>query len=73
MQDQTIICPNCGRGIPLTETLFRQVEENLRKEFEEKIKGERERLKQEAKKEAEKALLIELKDLKEQIAEKTKT
>jgi hypothetical protein len=22
MPDQTIICPNCGKEIPLTETLF---------------------------------------------------
>ena len=34
MIDQNIICPNCGKEIPLTETLFNQVREGLRKEFE---------------------------------------
>ncbi len=34
MQDQTIICPNCGKKIPLTETLTHQIKDNLRKEFE---------------------------------------
>jgi len=36
--DQTIVCPHCGKEIPLTETLFHQVEERLRKTFEEKTK-----------------------------------
>lgn len=108
MTDQTIKCPYCDKEIPLTETLFLQIEESLRKEVEEKakikelelskreklleekkkhveasekaidqqvadkLKGERETLKQEAKKEAESAILIELKDMKEQIVERDK-
>jgi adenine-specific DNA methylase len=32
MPDQTIKCPNCGKEIPLTETLFHQVKESLRGE-----------------------------------------
>ncbi len=70
MPDQTIKCPHCGKEIPLTETLSHQIKENLRKEFEEKVKTEKEKWKQEAKKEAESDILIELKDLKKQITEK---
>lgn len=70
MLDQTIICPHCGKEIPLTETLSHQIKENLRKEFEEEVKTEKEKWKQEAKKEAESDILIELKDLKKQITEK---
>ena len=106
MPDQTIICPHCSKEIPLTETLTHQLKENLRKEFEEEVKGkehdlakreklleekakqvedsekavqqrviekvntEKEKWKQEAKKEAESNILIELKDLKKQITEK---
>lgn len=101
MPEQTIKCPNCGKEIPLTETLFHQIKESLRKEFEvqakekeqelakrekqvedsektieqrvsEKLKAEREKLKQDGKKEAEEALLLERKDLQEQLAEKEK-
>jgi hypothetical protein len=74
MTDQTITCPHCGKEIPLTETLFRQVEEDLRKEFEaqlaDRLKTEKELLKQEARKEVEADLGIELKDLQEQNTEK---
>lgn len=38
MPDQTIICPNCGKKIPLTETLTHQIKDNLRKEFEVRAK-----------------------------------
>ena len=108
MEDQIIICPKCNNKIPLTETLFNQIKESLRKEYEakvnekekeiirreetlarerksledskkaigqqveEKLKAEMERLKQEAKREAETALSLELKDLQEQNAEKEK-
>lgn len=34
MEDQIIVCPNCGTKIPLTETLFNQVKEKLTKEYE---------------------------------------
>ncbi|MFN3531641.1 MAG: DUF2130 domain-containing protein [Candidatus Brocadia sp.] len=38
MPDQTIICPYCGKEIPLTETLSHQIKEELRKEFEQKAR-----------------------------------
>jgi len=54
MTDQTITCPYCNKEIPLTETLFHQVEEDLRKEYEaqfaDRLKTEKELLKQEARK-----------------------
>ncbi|MEW6215586.1 MAG: DUF2130 domain-containing protein, partial [Nitrospirota bacterium] len=108
MTDQTIICPNCGKKIPLTETLSHQIKESLIREFDEQIKEKereiekrkrlldkeaqkleeskktieheiRERLKtertkllEEARKEVKTALEVDLRDLKEQIAEKDK-
>jgi hypothetical protein len=38
MLDQTIICPNCGEKIPLTETLSYQIKESLLKEMGEQVK-----------------------------------
>jgi len=38
MSDQTIVCPNCGKEIPLTETLFHQIKESLRKEYDNKAR-----------------------------------
>ncbi len=37
MDDQIIICPKCSNKIPLTETLFNQIKESLRKEYEAKV------------------------------------
>jgi len=37
MSDQTINCSYCNKEIPLTETLFHQIKESLRKEFEVKL------------------------------------
>ena len=77
MEDQIIICPKCGSEIPLTKTLLNQIRESLRgeaieKQVEERVKIEMERLKHDAKKEAETALSLELKDLREQNTEKNK-
>ena len=77
MEDQIIICPKCSNKIPLTKTLLNQIRESLRgeaieKQVEERVKIEMERLKHDAKKEAETALSLELKDLREQNTEKNK-
>ncbi|MGQ9569286.1 MAG: DUF2130 domain-containing protein [Thermodesulfovibrionales bacterium] len=37
MEDQTIICPNCGKKIPLTEAIYHQIKETLKKEFAEQV------------------------------------
>lgn len=43
MIDQSILCPHCGKKIPLTEALTHPIEEKLRKEFSsETKKSERE-------------------------------
>jgi hypothetical protein len=44
MPDQTIICPNCGKEIPLTETLFHQIKESLRKEYDDKAREKEQEL-----------------------------
>src|SRR3989338_3115152 len=77
MEDQIIICPKRSNKIPLTKTLLNQIRESLRgeaieKQVEERVKIEMERLKHDAKKEAETALSLELKDLREQNTEKNK-
>ena len=105
---QTIICPNCGKKIPLTETLSHQIKESLikeleeqirerereiekrknmldkeaqkledsrkflEKELEERLRTEKAKLMAEAKKEAVAAIEVDLKDMKEQVAEKEK-
>ena len=38
MNDQSILCPNCGERIPLTEALTHPIEEKLRKEFDSETK-----------------------------------
>lgn len=38
MPEQTIICPNCGKRIPVSEALTHQIESELRKNFESKAK-----------------------------------
>jgi len=43
MTDQSIVCPHCGKRIPLTEALTHPIEEKLRREFDsEARKTERE-------------------------------
>jgi len=43
MAEQTIICPNCGKRIPVSEVLTHQIEADLRKSFESQNK-EREKV-----------------------------
>lgn len=43
MPEQTIICPNCGKRIPVSEALTHQIESKLRDEYEAKEK-EREKV-----------------------------
>ncbi len=38
MTDQSIVCPHCGKKIPLSEALTHPIEEKLRKELESEIK-----------------------------------
>lgn len=38
MADQTIKCPKCGYNIPITEAFTRQIEEQLRRDFDAELK-----------------------------------
>jgi len=85
MADQTIVCPNCGKRIPLTKALASQFEERIRRDVTRRLKAEfmdRERaLKEEylrslatARRQAEKELAkkarIEARELRKELAEK---
>lgn len=90
---QTITCPHCGKEIPLTDVLTKQIEDKIRADFDAQLKKkdaelrtaltakddewkklleqDRIRIQQEARKEAEESLSVELRDLKSQLAEKS--
>ncbi len=99
MAEAVINCPFCGKAIPLTEAIFHQIRDELRKEFETEAKKrqdeiarreeivskkekelaeevsrlvalEKKKLEDEARREAEKKVSLELKDLQEQVREK---
>jgi len=36
---QTITCPNCGRGIPLTDVLTKQIEDKIRADYDTQLKN----------------------------------
>jgi len=56
MAEQTIICPNCGKRIPVSKALADQVKSELQKDFDIELK-QRE---QEVKTAAEKSYSIEI-------------
>jgi hypothetical protein len=60
-----IECPKCGAEIPLTETLQRQLTEGIRKEVEASLL-------QDAEKKARESVGVELKDVRTELAEKTR-
>lgn len=87
MDDQTIICPDCGTHIPLTKALSEQVEHKLKHQLEkqkaefqkqlkleldEQLMQEKKRLWQMAQEKAAEKQEKELKDLQEQLRENSK-
>jgi hypothetical protein len=76
MIQEIIKCPKCGEIIKLSEAITRDIELAIKnkyeKEFELRLKDEREQLKIKTKKEAQESVNVELADLKEQLAEKDK-
>jgi hypothetical protein len=76
MIQEIIKCPKCGEIIKLSEAITRDIELTIKnkyeKEFELRLKDEREQLKIKTKKEAQESVNVELADLKEQLAEKDK-
>lgn len=71
MNQQSITCPKCGAQIELTEAFTHQVEERLRKEFNQKFVDEISKRELRIKKQTEEELGIELKDLRKQLEEKS--
>ena len=80
MSDQVLICPNCGKKIPVTETLAHQVEErvkgSLQAEADEQLRLQKIELQKQFKTDSEKSHKIFEKNLKkhfdEELAEKEK-
>lgn len=87
MADQSISCPSCGRKIPLTRALRAEIEESLRRQFDETLAGrERElrgqyeerigeeirRAEKDALTKVERRLAQELGELKDQVRDQTK-
>jgi hypothetical protein len=74
MPEQTIICPNCGKEIPLTATLSHQLKESLRKEYEDKAKEKEQELARREKLLEEKAKQVEdsEKAIEQRVTEKIK-
>ena len=71
MAQQSITCPKCGAQIELTEAFTHQVEEKLRKEYNQKFSDEISKQEIRIKKQTEDELGIELKDLRRQLEEKS--
>lgn len=62
----TFICPHCGKQVEATEALRHQIEENIKKEYEESYKQKLEDIRIEEKSKAEQDLLL-LREEKERI------
>ena len=84
MPEQTIICPNCGKRIQVSEALTHQIEADLRKSFESEIKerdketqadfkkrlsAETARAEKQARKEAEQAASSEIGKIQKELNE----
>jgi hypothetical protein len=87
MPEQTIICPNCGKRIPVSKALFPQIEAELRETFEaeaekrdkeaqaafeKKLAAETSRLEKQVRKEAEQAASAEVSKIQKELAESQK-
>ncbi|PIQ77870.1 hypothetical protein COV81_05905 [Candidatus Peregrinibacteria bacterium CG11_big_fil_rev_8_21_14_0_20_41_10] len=74
MTDQTITCPKCGTQIPLsdalTEKMRHQLEEELGKEYKEKLETDKREMWKIAQEKAAEKIDVELKDLKKANEEK---
>jgi hypothetical protein len=87
MAEQTVICPNCGKRIPISKALTSQIEADLRKAFdaeaakreketqaafEKKLATETTRLEKQARKDAERAASAELSKIQRELSEAQK-
>ena len=80
---QKIDCPHCGKEIPLSEVLTKQIEENIKSDYETilqkkedeytaQLKQERDKAKEQATKQAQEAASVELEELKAQLIDKSR-
>ncbi len=84
MAEQNIVCPNCGKRIPISKALTSQIESDLRESFEadaqrrdkearaayeRKLKAEMSQVEKRVKSEAEKAASADMARLRKQLAE----
>lgn len=87
MAEQTILCPNCGKRIPISEALADQVESELRKEFDAELRQREQevkvaadkrysaeigRLEKQIRKEAKQEATVALTELRKELAEAQK-
>ncbi|MCX8092229.1 MAG: DUF2130 domain-containing protein [Verrucomicrobiae bacterium] len=70
MNDTTITCPKCGAEIPLTQAVAHRLREQLEADFQRRLAQERKKLQAEAARAAEAKVSLELKDLRNQLAER---
>ena len=69
MQEHSICCPHCGKNIALTQALRAEIEESLRRQFDERVEAEVARAKEDASKAAERRIGHEVLSLKDQVSE----
>lgn len=70
MNETTITCPKCGAEIPLTQAVTHRLREQLEADFQRQLARERKKLQADAAHAAEEKLAVELKDLRNQLAER---
>jgi hypothetical protein len=69
MAETSILCPSCGKKVPLTRALRGDIERELREEYERRLNDERARVAHDATKRAEEMATQKVADLHEQLAE----
>lgn len=83
MEEQTIVCPNCQKEIPLSDAVLHRFKDQFKKQSEEELEKkklelernltqEKESLEKEAIKKARAEITTEMKDLKEQVDDQKK-
>ncbi|MBS4029558.1 MAG: DUF2130 domain-containing protein [Ignavibacteriales bacterium] len=70
MNQQIIICPNCGKEIELSKAFTKQVEEKIRDEYKIKYAEDISKVEEKAKKQVREENTFEISDLKNQVKEK---
>ena len=72
MEEQTIVCPNCQKEIPLSDAVLHRFKDQFKKQSEEELEKKKLELEKEATKKAQVEITTEMKDLKEQVGDQKK-